>query len=210
MKIYHSENKPKTIIEHNLDENEKRDITKVLEFENVEHSVDIQNLVTNKKHNHEKLLTEKSLLKNGDVQNCSESKLQLGVKRNIHQKFITKDRIISKYRRIRQKISRRKELKEKNRKRLDPVNFDELKVKRCDVLIRKMKIKPLFLRKCQTNQMRAENGISCGSCGQTFAVRKHLELHKEFCHEVYMIRFKCKFHMLETGELCSSLSFKIY
>ena len=40
MKIYHSESKSKTIIEHNLDNNEKKDIDKEFVLQNVEHSVD--------------------------------------------------------------------------------------------------------------------------------------------------------------------------
>merc|ERR1711909_228152 len=102
-KIYHSETKSKTIIEHNLDNNEKKDINKEFVLQNVEHSFDTQNLLTNKKDKQEKQETETNLLKNDDVQNCNESNIQTKMKRNMHKKFIMREKILSKYKRLRQR-----------------------------------------------------------------------------------------------------------
>ena len=59
--------------------------------------------------------------------------------------------------------------------------------------LKKIKIKPVSVKHCHVREFG--NGTTrvsvCDLCDQEFPMRKHLELHKQFCKDIFFIRFKC-------------------
>merc|ERR1719402_1008559 len=88
--------------------------------------------------------------------------------------FASRDKILRKYR----KLMKRKPVQVK--KKISLEKMSELRLKRCDVLIKRMKIKPVSVTHCQTNYRRKSSGNivdSCDLCGEMFSSAAHLKIH---------------------------------
>eukprot|EP00092_Neocalanus_flemingeri_P037171 GFUD01040461.1.p1 GENE.GFUD01040461.1~~GFUD01040461.1.p1 ORF type:complete len:226 (+),score=35.01 GFUD01040461.1:80-679(+) len=189
---FHSERSSKTIIDHNLD----RESTQ------------------NKDNNYEKetLTNEnKNLVKSSTtpiIKKCRKSRKPKTQRNNHISGFVSRGKIIAKYKKIMSRIMLKSKLKMVLKS--SKTKPEEPKIKMCDVMIRKMKIKPVCVKPCRVNSESPELLFnSCDLCDQKFSTEEHLKLHKQFCKDIYVIKFKCKEHLL-TSELCSSLSFKLY
>ena len=191
VKIFHSGKSSKTIIEHNLvgDASDRK-----------EKSMTVDNENQTKVNNFQDALKE-----------CKKS-MKFQMTRKIHfNRFLTRVKILSKYRKIMSRLSKKSKLNGTHNKSKVASTLSGKPIKKCDVRIKKMKIKPVSVRHCQVREYPNESSTVsvCDLCDQEFPMRKHLQLHQEFCRDIYLIRFKCKNHLL-TSELCSSLSFKLY
>ena len=193
VKIFHSEKSSKTIVDHNLD----KEMTQTNKFR--------EETIANRNKNSSK----PSLVKE-----CKKSIIHKTSRKNRFSSFVSGDKIIAKYRKLMSRIALKLKLPNVMKNSVC-VNSQEMKMKRCDVLVRKMKIKPVSVKPCQVKEneqfQKKTLGLlfnSCDLCEQKFSTEEHLKLHKQFCKDIYIIKFKCKDHLF-TSELCSSLNFQL-